>query len=110
MGRTYTIVGFGIVVPEKVFCQKFPHSCTVDESGHYDINRMKTDLVEVLVHSEGGGVFIVSTGYSNLGDSVGIQRIPYQELLQRGQILVPWFKEHFPGYEPGIYVLTEDTG
>ena len=112
MPRTYTIIGFGIVIPEAIFCQKFPHLCTVDESGHYDINprttdQMRTELVEMLVHSEGIGVFIVSTGYFSLGDSTGIQRIPYQEILQRGQVLVTWFREHFPGYEPGIHAFTE---
>ncbi len=111
MVRTYTVIGFGIIVPEEVFGQKFPEIYTVGEFGDRVVNsdvvkKLRTNLIEVRHQGNTGEFFIVSSDYVYLAEDV-TAKIPYQQIVRNGQALIPWFQTHFPGYEPDLYAFTD---
>ena len=99
-------VGFGILVGQDEFNEKFPGTFT--DAGPNDtlIDSLETDLVNIIWGPENENVFIVARGYlTNAGDWAF--KIPCEQFIQTGQPLVPWFQANFPQSEPGIYMYTD---
>lgn len=110
MVRTVTYVGFGIIVEEDLFWAKFPEARCVDEDGRRSVNlkvirKMKIPPVSIIVDPDSEYIFIVAKGYV-VNEYHGLNEIPYQEIVQRGQVLIPWFQAHFPSDKPGLYAFS----
>jgi len=133
---TISYIGFGIIVPEAVFAKRFPGTFTIDQFGCRDVNRgfiksLETNLVSVIwseayyeeedeTKAMNPNIFIVAKGYVE-NYLYPNHKIPYQEMLQTGQQLIPWFEANFPdvcrdpGFPgapggPGIYLYTKLSG